>query len=402
MAKIEPILNHQIKTALVYDRVNTAYGGAEQVMIALHQLFPQAPLYTSVYAPQTAVWAKDFKIKTSFLQKIPLAKSHHRLLLPLMPLAFEQLNLDEFELIISVSSAEAKAVLTKPHQVHINYLLSPPRYLYSHRSQYLSANPILTLPGINWLSSQLLDYLCWWDQAAIHRPDAIIPLSKLVKYRADAYYQDVETLEPIYPPADVPQTVGQQSNLSKNQAANKIQNLKLPPHFNLVVSRLVSYKRIDLVIQASQALNQPLVIVGSGPQLKSLKKLSRQGKTPILFLHNQPQPLVDLLLEKADLILSPGQDDFGLTALQANLKGTPAIINSNSGAAEVIIDGLGGIHLHDLTAVSLAAAINQASQIKFDSDIIKQLASNYTTTAFLTSFKNVVQTVVSNKIDSKL
>ena len=132
-------MNNQLtkpKVALVYDRVNTPFGGAENVLLALHQIYPEAPLYTSVYDPKTAPWAKVFSVRPSFLQKIPFAKRFHRLFAVLMPLAFESFDLVEFDIVISITSAEAKGVLTKPNQLHICYLLTPTRYLWSHAKEY--------------------------------------------------------------------------------------------------------------------------------------------------------------------------------------------------------------------------------------------------------------------------
>ncbi|MEA2056669.1 MAG: hypothetical protein U9O78_03095, partial [Patescibacteria group bacterium] len=167
-----------IRTALVYDRVNTRYGGAEQILTAFFELFPQADLYTSVFDQEQAKWVKPHRVKPSFLQKLPLAKSRHRAFLPLMPFAFENLNLSDYDLVISVTSAEAKGVITKPEQLHLCYLLSPPRYLYSHRQRYLQSRLILKIPPFAFVAKKILDYLTWWDQVAIYRPDVVIPLSK--------------------------------------------------------------------------------------------------------------------------------------------------------------------------------------------------------------------------------
>jgi glycosyltransferase involved in cell wall biosynthesis len=386
VTQVKSFTQNQIKAALVYDRVNTRYGGAEQVILALHQLFPDAPLYTSVYDPRQALWAQDLTVKTSFLQKLPRAKQNHRVYVPLMPLAFEQLDLSDFELIISVTSAEAKGVMTQPGQTHLCYLLSPPRYLYSHQQEYLQSRPFLNFFGFNLLTKQLLNYLEWWDQAAIHRPDYIIPLSKVVQQRVKTYY-DLETLNPIYPPIDV---------LDTQQTAS-LAKLKLPKDFNLVVSRLVPYKKIDLAIRACQNLKQPLVIVGAGPQLRRLTQLVYPHKSPVIFLEAQPQAVVNSLLAQAKLLLSPGQDDFGLIALQANLQGTPAVINAESGVAEILIEEVGGVKLHSLSVETIERAIQRADHLNFKSDIMKQIAQKYTTQEFLTNFQNVVQTILDLK-----
>ena len=166
-----------MRTALVYDRVNK-WGGAERVLLALHEIFPDAPLYTSVYDPVRAPWAKVFpEIKTSFLQKFPFAKSNHEFFPLLMPLAFESFDFSGFDLVISVTSEAAKGIRTKPQTLHICYLLTPTRYLWSHYDQYF-ANPILRV-----MAKPLINYLRKWDKVAASRPDRIISISTEVKSR---------------------------------------------------------------------------------------------------------------------------------------------------------------------------------------------------------------------------
>src|SRR3989344_3917949 len=145
--------NHQAKAktqptvALVYDWVTTGFGGAEVVLQELHRVFPQAPLFTSVYDPQAAHWAAQIKVKPSWLQRIPFAIKNYRSMAPLMPLAFESFNLDDYDVVVSVTSAHANGVLTKPHQLHLCYMLTPPRYLYTHEATYKKSLPLLAKIG---------------------------------------------------------------------------------------------------------------------------------------------------------------------------------------------------------------------------------------------------------------
>ncbi len=375
-----------LKVALVYDRVNTAYGGAEQVLVALHQLFPNSDLLTSVYHPTAAFWAEEFNLKPSFLQNFPGSQSHHRLYLPLMPQAFESLDLSGYDLVVSVTSAEAKGVLTKPNQPHLCYLLSPPRYLYSHRKQYLNSRLMFRLPPLRFLANKVLDYLTWWDQAAIHRPDLIVPISNLIRDRAKKYYQ-LETAAAVYPPIDV--------NLENSTIANnkQIERLafNLPHKFILSVARLVSYKRIDLAIQACHQLNQPLVIVGTGPETNKLKKLSRKLGSQTIFLGNQPQPVVNYLFQQAAVFLAPGIDDFGIAPIQANYFGKPAVLNQKSGAAELIDHKKHGVHIKKLSVNSVKKALRISFKTQFDSSLLQTKAKDYNTKQFLQNFKNVVK-----------
>jgi hypothetical protein len=150
-------MKQKMKVALVYDRVNTPYGGAEKVLLSLHELFPAAPLYTSLYNPKKAHWANIFEVKASFLNSIPFLKNNHQLIAFLMPLAFESFDFSQYDLVISITSAEAKGVITKPQTTHLCYLLTPPRYLYSHKRFYLQKSRIFNLPIIRNISLALLD-----------------------------------------------------------------------------------------------------------------------------------------------------------------------------------------------------------------------------------------------------
>ena len=384
MSAIKPIFSDELKTALVYDRVNTPYGGAEQVLLSLKKLFPDAPLYTSVYQPQKAKWAQSFAVIPSFLSKIPFFKNSHRWLLPLMPLAFESLDLSEYQLIISVTSAEAKGVLTKPNQLHLCYLLTPPRYLYDFRDEYINSAPILKKPGINSAVKKIIKYLTWWDQAAIYRPDLIIPLSKLVKSRVKKIYK-LETSNPIYPPSNV---------IASNTNEQRFKQLNLPKKYLLLVSRLVPYKRVDLAIKACLNLQRNLVIVGEGTEEKRLKKIAGNNQN-ITFLPSQPQSVVNSLMKHAQLFLAPGIDDFGLSPLHANQMGTPALINKRSGVAEVFDANIQGVVINELSVQVVEQGIGQALSAQYNSAKIKSCASQLTTNKFLTEFAQIIQNEIT-------
>src|SRR3989344_5365198 len=167
------------KVAIVYDRVNK-WGGAERVILALHDIFPDAPLYTSVYDEKRAPWAKVFpKIYTSFLQKIPFARSWHEGFGWLMPLVFETFNFDKYDLVISVTSEAAKGIITKPETLHICYMLTPTRYLWSHYDEYLNNPPtsLNWIPFYKYISQPFLRYTKYWDYMAAQRPDVMVGIS---------------------------------------------------------------------------------------------------------------------------------------------------------------------------------------------------------------------------------
>lgn len=359
--------------ALVYDRVNTPFGGAELVLEALHELYPEAPLFTSLYSESQAPWAKSFKVKPSWLQRLPRWLQKHRWLAPVMPLAFESHNFDDYDIVISVTSAEAKGVLTKPHQLHLCYLLTPTRYLYSHQASYRSSNLIFQIPGLAFLANLALSYLKWWDQTAANRPDVIIAISQLVAARCQRFYhRSVANI--IYPPVSQP-----------NQALNlkNIQNTSQP--YGIVISRLVDYKRIDLAIKACIAMQHPLTIVGDGPERKRLEKIAN-GNLLIAF-HNQVSESDKIkLLAGARWLLMPGIEDFGITALEAQTLGIPVILQHQSGAAELLHDGIDSVFLTSETVENVQSAIQKISNLKHNSKLMAHNMKKYDKTIFQRQF----------------
>lgn len=380
------------KIALVYDRVNTVYGGAEQVLLALQKLYPQAVLFTSVYDKKKAKWAENFLVKTSFLQKIPLAKNFHRYLAFLMPLAFEGLDLSAFDIVISVTSAEAKGVITRRDQLHFCYLLTPPRYLYHYKTEYLKKNRYLNLPLIKNLAHFLLNYLEKWDQIAMFRPDVVVPIAEVVKKRAQKFYQNLQLGPVIYPPID--------SSLKKTKT-NKEEN-----DYYLLVSRLVPYKNVESAILACKALDKKLIIVGEGPEEKSLKRIANSS---IKFKKNLNKLELAKLYQSCRAVLSPGLDDFGIVALEGNLFGKPVIINRLAGASELIKDQIHGLHLEyklgdskEIIASNLIKSILKLEKIKFDWRSLCQNALEYDTNSFVQSFDQALQKAYKAKIEGKL
>jgi len=292
------------KIAIVYDRV-VKWGGAERLLLDINKIFPQADLFTSIYKPRSASWAKVFpQVKTSFLNRLPNFLKHHEFLAPLMPLAFESFDFSNYDLVISVTSEFAKAIVTPPKTKHICILLTPTRYLWSHQKTY-------------GLKGWLLKYLQKYDQVIAHRPDKIIAISHHVAKRCQKYYG----LKPrvIYPPTHKFRTPGVH-----------VQNSK----YYLVVSRLVKYKKIDLAIKACQKLKRNLVIVGTGNQQKYLQSIANPQY--ITFYQNISDKKLAHLYKHCKALLMPQEEDLGLVALEAQSFGKPVITYSYSGAKELI------------------------------------------------------------------
>ncbi|OGJ38645.1 MAG: hypothetical protein A2383_00170 [Candidatus Pacebacteria bacterium RIFOXYB1_FULL_39_46] len=374
--------NLQPSIALVYDRANTPYGGAENVLLALHQAFPKAPLYTSLSSSTHAPWIQKFpQVITSKLNKLAILRTKHRWLAFLMPMIFESFDLSKFDVIISVTSAEAKGVITRPNQLHICYLLTPPRYLYQNKKQSLASHWLLRLPLIKHLARILINYLTWWDQAAIFRPDLVIPISQLVTKRVKQFYPAIHPEPVIYPPINL-----QPKFLSKQRSMTGLTD------YLLVISRLVAYKKIELAIEAAGKLGKNLIIVGQGPEQNRLKRLAlAQTKSKILFFNQVDQDQLANLYQHCQALIMPGIEDFGIVALEANSFGKPVIINTKSGAAELIRPNVHGVHIQATNLTATVQAIQKLEKIKFSIAEIEQNPLQYDTNMFINKFVAVIQ-----------
>ncbi|HZE86578.1 MAG TPA: glycosyltransferase [Methylomirabilota bacterium] len=364
-----------MKVALVYDRVNR-WGGAERVLLALHQLFPKAPLFTSVYHRQQAAWADSFTIKTSFLQHLPFARSRHEFLPLLMPVAFESFSFDEYDLVISVTSEAAKGIITKPHTKHICYCLTPTRYLWSGYETYFNKRPL------KFLAQPAVSALRKWDKIAAFRPDMLVAISEEVKGRIKKFY-DRDSLV-IYPPVTLQDITSEQKKEGRKG--------KTEPFF-LVVSRLskfTKYKRVDLAIEACNRLKLPLKIVGSGSWEKELK--AQAGPT-ITFLGNlTDDELVDYYRDCIALIF-PGVEDFGLTMVEAQQFEKPVIAFAGGGAIEIVQEGKTGYFFREQTIESLMKVLEQFHTYTFDKQAYKKQVEKFTFKNFKRNFETVVKKV---------
>lgn len=356
-----------MKVALVYDRVNK-WGGAERVLLALHQIFPDAPLYTSVYNQKNAKWADVFEIKTSFLQNFPFAKRFHELYALLMPLAFESFKFDNYDLVISVTSEAAKGVITKSDTRHICYLLTPTRYLWSGYKDYFK-NPFFRI-----LARPAVLYLRMWDKIASQRPDKYISISSAVKNRTLKYYD--KDSEIIYPPLQI-----MNSEL-------KIQNFKEQGgKYFLVVSRLVYYKRVDIVIKAFNKLGLPLKIIGTGNQERNLKKIANSN---IEFLGNLTDEKLSFYYKNSKALIFSGKEDFGLVMVEAQSFGKPVIAFGQGGALDIVKEGVTGEFFQSQTPEGLIKVLEKFNDKDYNSKLCKENALRFSFENFKRQFLEVI------------
>ena len=329
-----------MRVCVVYDRLNKI-GGAEQVLIALHDLYPTATWYTSVWDPTRAPFSAHWKVHTSWLNKIPWLRTHHEWIPYLMPFVFESFDLRGYDLVISVGSAEAKGVLTLPSTPHLHYCLTPTRYLYSHATEYLS-NPLYRF---------IAHYLRKWDLTASARPDIMIAISTQVKKRIkNIYNRDSEI---VFPPVETTKFA--------NPHLKSISSL-LPSNYFLVVSRLVPYKKIDILVRAANLAQKNLVIIGEGSEFKSLSRLA--GKTVTLLGHVSDQVLPSYY-HNCLAYLQANEEDFGIAMCEAQSAGNPVIAYGQGGACDIVIPGKTGLLLSDNSVDSFATAMLEFDTISY-------------------------------------
>jgi glycosyltransferase involved in cell wall biosynthesis len=322
------------QVALVHDFLYT-FGGAEQVLLELHTLFPNAPIYTAFYDP--AIVAKHFPnatIRTSSLQRSPL-KRKPQLLAFKMPRAVEEWDFSSYDTVISSSGAFSHGIITGPDTFHLCYSHSPMRYAWDWHAENLSERG-LTGP-LKVLVQRKISGLRLWDQVAAKRVDAWIANSVTVQARIAKYYRADSTV--VYPPVSL-------DTISTDRG-----------NFFLTVGRLTANKHVELMIRASHDQNVPLLVVGTGPEYASLKELSDRLGSPVTFAGRVSDEEKRRLLASASAFLFAAEDDFGIAPVEALAAGTPVIALGRGGVTETVRDGQNGLLFPDQSAASLEMAI---------------------------------------------
>ncbi len=327
-----------MRIALVYDRVNK-FGGAERILQTLHEIWPEAPLFTAVYDPAGAVWSQIFHVKASFLKYIPFLQTKHEFLSLLTPLAFESFDLRKFDVVISISSAEAKSVITSHSTMHVCYCLTPTRYLWSGYFDYLQQPGIGKLNAIaRVIMKTAFTSLRKWDYIASLRPDYYIAISKNVQKRIKSYYKRDSVI--IYPPL--------------NLLNHKKSSIRDNDYF-LIVARLVPYKKIDYAIQVFNELGWNLKIIGNGIDEFRLKHMSNSN---IEFIDsNLTDQELGCYYQNCRGLIFPGEEDFGLTAVEAQFYGKPVLALARGGVLETVVKGKTGDFYEKASVDGLKSAL---------------------------------------------
>lgn len=361
-----------MRVAIVHDYLNQ-YGGAERVLEALHALYPDAPVYTSIYdAEAMPEHYRSWDIRTSFMQKLPAWRKHFRRYFMLYPTAFERFDFSEYDLIISSSSAYAKGIIPPPHALHICYCHTPMRFAW-RTEDYVERESISGLQGA--ILPFLLTYVRLWDAVSASRVDAFIANSHEVKQRIKRFYgRDAEV---IPPPVKLPPYIDTP-----------------PGEYYLAGGRLIPYKRLHLAIEACNALRLPLVVFGEGRERAALEAIA--GPT-IQFTGWVSEERRRELFAHCRAFIFPGNEDFGIVPLEAMAAGRPVIAFAGGGALETVVEGKTGRFFYQPTAAALAAAIAAERADRYDPLAIRRHAEAFAEPVFLARMREFIEEEVAKR-----
>jgi glycosyltransferase involved in cell wall biosynthesis len=347
-----PPESRQLKVALVHDYLNQ-YGGAERVLEELHTLFPDAPVYTSMYWPEKmSPTIRGLDVRTSFMQRLPFVTRNHQPFLLLYPLAFESFDFSNFDVVISNSSAFCKGVVTPPGTLHISYCLTPMRWVWNYHA-YIDRERLGMLARM--VLPAAISQLRAWDVATAQNVDRFLAISRTVAARIRKYYRRDSTV--IYPPV--------------NCDAFQLPASRVDDYY-LIVSRLIPYKRIDLAVDAFTRLGIPLKIVGSGG--RDLPALRARAGRNIEFVGRVSDAELKELYARCRALVFPGEEDFGIAPLEANASGRPVVAYAGGGALDTVVDGCTGVLFEHQDVDCLIGAVRRAEALAWDSDELREHA----------------------------
>ncbi|MBI4231841.1 glycosyltransferase [Candidatus Peregrinibacteria bacterium] len=352
------------KIALVFDWM-TNPGGAEKVNLVLHKMFPQAPIFTSIFNAKAFPEFDSAAINTSFIQNLPFAKTKHQLYLSLMPYAYELFDLSNFDIVISSSHSCAKGIITKPETLHICYCHSPMRYAWDNWHSYIREYKMNAL--LKRFAKKRMHKLRIWDRLSAERVDYFIANSQTTKRRIAKYYKHQSSI--IHP-------------MIKHQNYEIANSTK---GYFLAVGRLIPYKKFDLIVETFNQIGLPLKIAGTGIMEQELR---RQAKGNIEFLGYVPESMLKKLYSECEALIFPQVEDFGITTIEAMASGRPVIAFRAGGALDTVIEDQTGIFFDKQTSLHLKAAIEKYQENKDDfiPEKIRAHAANFSQKNFEDTF----------------
>jgi len=356
-----------MKVAIVHDHL-VQDGGAEKVLTAIQEIWPEAPTYTLVFDARRMPAFAGKDVRSSFIARLPFGKTKYQWYLPLMPTATESYDLSDYDIVVSSSSAFSKGVITRGDALHVCYCHTPTRYLWSDTHSYVQE---LRLPGpIKSLLPPVLSVLRMWDRQSADRVDRFVANSETVKRRIKKYYgreSDVFT-----PPVDT----------ARFSISDK------PKEYFLAGGRLVAYKRFDLVIEAANRTGIKLKIFGTGSVESALR---RRAKGNVEFLGRVPVAEQAELYANAKAFIHPQEEDFGITPVESMAAGRPVIAWRRGGATETVVEGVTGEFFDEQSWEELADHLIRFDEKRYDPKTIRAHAERFDREAFKASFKQYVE-----------
>lgn len=362
-----------LKTALIYDWLSEVAGGGEKTLEAIYELFP-SPIYTLLKSTKR-IKEMNFAnevVHTSFIQNLPFAMKKYRFYLPFFPLAIERFDLSSYELILSCSHCVAKGVLTHSEQLHICYCFTPMRYAWDLYHQYLQESGFQKGMKAK-LAQFFLHYLRMWDIQSCTRPDVIGAISHYVAKRIRKTYGREARV--IYPPV----------NTDFFELATKKED------FYVTASRFVSYKKIDLIVEAFSLMpNRKLIVIGDGPDLEKIKS---KAKSNIDILGTQSNDRLKGYLQKARAFIFAAIEDFGILPVEAQSCGTPVIAIGKGAVRETVKENITGLFFPEQTVMAIVDALNlfEAKQDQYYPELIRQHALQFNHKRFQQEYSHWIQ-----------
>ena len=344
---------------------------------ALHEIWPEAPVYTSVYLPEAMPPAyRKWDIRTSFMQRLPGLRRHFRKYLPLFPLAFEQMDLSGYDLVLDNSSAFSYGVVTRPETLHLSYCLTPARFLWGYHD-YIRREALGTAAQL--ALAPFIAPLRAWDRLAADRVDHFATTAEYVRARIRKHYRRDAAVIPA--PVD---------------CSRFAVSTDPPGDYFLSVSRLAPYRRIDLAVEACRRIGARLKVVGAGRDRDRLERLAG-GDPRIEFLGRVPDAEVRDLWAGCRAYLVPGEEDFGIAPLEANAAGRPVVAYAAGGALETVIEDETGVFFREQTVDALAEALARLDPAAFDPARLRAHAEQYDVPVF----KERIAAWVREKVDCR-
>lgn len=359
-----------MKVAVIHDWL-VVNGGAEKVLEQILAIYPAADLYTLVdYLPEKdRGWLDGRQVKTTFIQKLPFASKLYRNYFPFFSIAIEQFDLSEYDIIISSSYAVAKGVITGPEQKHICYCHSPARYAWDLQAQYLKESGMER--GVKSIFARyFLHKFRLWDVRTSNGVDVFVANSLFIKKRIWKCYR--REAEVVYPPV----------NIKRFSFSNEKDD------YYFAASRLVPYKRIDLIVDAfSKMPDKKLKVIGDGPEMEKIKSLATSN---IEMLGYQSDEVMVEVMRKAKAFVFAAEEDFGIVPVEAQSCGTPVIAYGKGGCLETVKDGVSGIYFNSQTVESLCAAVRRFETIDFDASLVRENSTLFAEEKFKKRIEKII------------